>query len=76
MYNWKLFTILLQDEVPTLQILNADNEWIQATPIKNIFVVNMADSLMRSTKELFQSTVYRAINILGRKGLVFCYFGG
>jgi len=62
-----LFTILAQDEVPALQVLNSNNEWIQATPIKGTFVVNIADSLMRWTNDLFQSTVHRAVNTSGKE---------
>ena len=74
--DWELFTILAQDDVPALQVLNANNEWIQATPIKGTFVVNIADSLMRWTNDLFQSTVHRAINVSGKERFSIPLFWG
>jgi isopenicillin N synthase-like dioxygenase len=62
-----MFTILAQDEVPALQVMNAENKWVQATPIRGTFVVNIADSLMRWTNDLFISTVHRAINTSGHE---------
>lgn len=76
MKDWELFTILAQNEVPALQVLNANNEWIQATPIRGTFVVNIADSLMRWTNDLFQSTVHRAINISGKERFSIPIFWG
>jgi isopenicillin N synthase-like dioxygenase len=58
-----------------LPITRVDNEWIK-TPIIDTFVVNMADSLMRWTNDLFQSTVLRAINISGMQRLSIPLFWG
>lgn len=41
--DYECFTILSQDEVPALQVLNANNQWIMAKPMKNHFVVNIGD---------------------------------
>lgn len=59
-----------------MQVLNANNEWIQATPIRGTFVVNIADSLMRWTNDLFQSTVHRAINTSGKERFSIPLFWG
>jgi isopenicillin N synthase-like dioxygenase len=71
-----LCTILAQDDVPALQVLNSQNEWIQAVPIPGTFVINVADSLMRWTNDVFQSTVHRAINISGRERFSIPLFWG
>lgn len=53
------FTILWQDMIGGLLVLNRDGEWIQATPIKGTFVVNIGDFLMRMTNDKWLSTVHR-----------------
>ena len=65
-----------QDDFPALQLLNSNNEWIQATPIKGTFMINVADSLMRWTNDHFQSTVHRAINISGKERFSIPIFWG
>ncbi|KZS93820.1 Clavaminate synthase-like protein [Sistotremastrum niveocremeum HHB9708] len=60
--DWQCFTLLWQDEVGGLQVLNQDNKWIDAPPIPGTFVVNIGDQLSRWTNDTFKSTVHRAIN--------------
>jgi isopenicillin N synthase-like dioxygenase len=74
--DWELFTILGKDDVPALQVLNSQNQWIQAVPIPGTFVINVADSLMRWTNDVFLSTVHRAINISGRERFSIPLFWG
>jgi len=58
------FTILRQDDdVNALQVLNARGQWIAARPIPGTYVVNIGDTLMHWTNDLFLSTVHRAINV-------------
>lgn len=63
--DYECFTILWQDEVPALQVLNMDNKWVDATPIPGTFVVNLGDQLARWSNDVFKSTVHRAINRSG-----------
>lgn len=53
------FTILWQDMIGGLLVLNRNGEWIKATPIKGTFVVNIGDFLMRMTNDRWLSTVHR-----------------
>lgn len=65
--DYECFTILAQDSVPALQVLNGLGEWIVAPPIPGTFVVNIGDLMARWTNDLFASTIHRAIN---RSGVV------
>lgn len=41
--DYDLFTILAQDQVGGLQVLNREKQWVDATPVPGTFVVNIAD---------------------------------
>lgn len=56
------FTLLWQDQVGGLQVLNNAGQWIKASPIPGTFVVNIGDFLKRMTNDKFQSTVHRVYN--------------
>mmetsp|Transcript_63589 Transcript_63589/g.103028 ORF Transcript_63589/g.103028 Transcript_63589/m.103028 type:complete len:712 (+) Transcript_63589:187-2322(+) len=61
--DYGLLTILKQDEVGGLQVLNArDSKWVHACPVANAFVVNIGDMLCRWTAHRFKSTVHRVVN--------------
>jgi isopenicillin N synthase-like dioxygenase len=61
--DFQLFTILWQDSVGGLQVLNREGEWINAAPIPGTFVINIADYLQRITNDKYVSTVHRAKNL-------------
>lgn len=60
--DFELLTILLQDDIPSLEVLSNTGQWIQATPIPGTFVVNIGDSLAMLTNGLFVSTMHRVVN--------------
>ena len=56
------FTLLWQDMIGGLQVLNKDGQWIKASPMKDTIVVNIGDYLMRLSNDRFKSTVHRVYN--------------
>jgi isopenicillin N synthase-like dioxygenase len=74
--DYECFTILAQDQVEGLQVLNSAGEWIAAESIPGTFVVNVGDQMARWTNDLFTSTLHRAINRSGRERYSIPYFFG
>jgi len=74
--DYECFTILAQDTVPALQVLNAGGAWIAADPLPGCFVVNIGDQMARWTNDLFASTVHRAINRSGKDRYSIPFFFG
>jgi len=74
--DYECFTILMQDGVGGLQVLNSSGEWIAAVPIQGTFVVNIGDQMARWTNNLFSSTVHRAINQSEKERYSIPYFFG
>ena len=74
--DYECVTILAQDEIAALQVLNKDGEWIEATPIPGTFVVNIGDQMARWTNDLFASTIHRAVNRSGRERYSIPFFLG
>lgn len=56
------FTLLWQDMIGGLQVLDVDGRWIKASPIEGTIVVNTADFLTRLSNGKFKSTVHRVFN--------------
>ncbi|CEL56308.1 hypothetical protein RSOLAG1IB_07724 [Rhizoctonia solani AG-1 IB] len=74
--DYECFTILWQDEISALQVLNTSGQWVDAKPIPGTFVINIADQLSRWTNDIFKSTVHRAINRSGvRRYSIPLFFG-
>ncbi|KAF8635830.1 hypothetical protein AX15_000029 [Amanita polypyramis BW_CC] len=64
--DWECFTILWQEPgIQALQVLNTDNQWVDAPPIDGTLVINLGDQFARWTNDVFKSTVHRAINQSG-----------
>ncbi|CAK7235860.1 hypothetical protein SCUCBS95973_009410 [Sporothrix curviconia] len=56
------FTLLWQDMIGGLQVLDVNGRWIKASPIPGTIVVNTADFLTRLSNGKFKSTVHRVFN--------------
>ncbi|KAE8154528.1 2OG-Fe(II) oxygenase superfamily protein [Aspergillus avenaceus] len=56
------FTLLWQDNSGGLQVLSAQDEWLDARPIDGTLVVNIGDFLQRLSNNRFKSTVHRVYN--------------
>jgi isopenicillin N synthase-like dioxygenase len=74
--DYECFTILAQETVPALQILNQQGKWIDAPPVHGTFVINIADQMARWTNDIFASTVHRALNTSGRARYSMPFFIG
>ncbi|GAV75117.1 2OG-FeII_Oxy domain-containing protein/DIOX_N domain-containing protein [Cephalotus follicularis] len=55
-----LITVLLQDDVPGLQVLR-NGKWVAINPIPNTFVVNLGDQMQVISNDLFKSVLHRAL---------------
>ncbi|KIX05262.1 uncharacterized protein Z518_06134 [Rhinocladiella mackenziei CBS 650.93] len=60
--DYELLTVLLQDDIASLEVLSNTGQWIQAKPVRGTFVVNIGDSMSMLTNGLFVSTMHRVIN--------------
>jgi isopenicillin N synthase-like dioxygenase len=62
--DYGLVTLLLQDDVGGLQVLNKlSGEWIHVPPIEGALVVNLGDMMQRWTSNVFKSTIHRVVNV-------------
>ncbi|MCL7043764.1 hypothetical protein MKW94_007674 [Papaver nudicaule] len=53
-------TILLQDDVPGLQVLR-DGKWIAVHPIPNTFIINIGDQIQVLSNDRYKSVLHRAV---------------
>lgn len=60
-------TLVLQDSVPALEVLNQDGIWIDAPPQPNTFVCNVGQYLEKQTNGKFPATVHRVRNKTGQE---------
>lgn len=73
--DFGVLTILQQDSLGGLQVLNRDGTWIEAMPIAGTFVCNIGDLLERWTNGRLSSTRHRVLNRSGRSRFsipIFC----
>jgi len=67
--DFGVLTVLCQDAVGGLQVQDVNGDWIEAPPIEDTLVVNVADLLARWTGGAFKSTPHRVVNSSGRERL-------
>ncbi|KAL4971524.1 hypothetical protein BDW66DRAFT_165087 [Aspergillus desertorum] len=61
-------TLLLQDEVDGLQVLDAPSgQWLDVQPVAGAYVVNLGDLMMRMANDRYKSNIHRVINKSGRE---------
>ncbi|MER9657822.1 isopenicillin N synthase family oxygenase [Mesorhizobium sp. M0152] len=59
-------TILAQDDVGGLQVMNRDGDWVQGTPINGTFIINIGDLIQRITNDVYLANLHRVVNSSGR----------
>ncbi|MCT4553301.1 MAG: isopenicillin N synthase family oxygenase [Pelagimonas sp.] len=60
-------TILAQDDVGGLQVMNRDGAWVEGTPIPGTFVINIGDLVQRLTNDRYLANLHRVVNTSGRE---------
>ncbi|WP_350332880.1 isopenicillin N synthase family dioxygenase [Coralliovum pocilloporae] len=60
-------TILAQDDVGGLQVMNRNGDWIEAPPIPGTYVINIGDLIQRLTNDVYLANLHRVINTSGRE---------
>ena len=59
--DYGTFTILRTDEVPGLEIVGPDGEWIGVEPDPDFFIVNLGDTIAQWTNDRWRSTLHRVV---------------
>lgn len=65
--DYGCLTLLAQDPVGGLQVMNRDGAWIEAPHIPGTFVVNIGDMVQRLTNDVYLANLHRVINTSGRQ---------
>jgi isopenicillin N synthase-like dioxygenase len=60
-------TLLMQDDVGGLELLDTQGEWQQAMPVADALVINTGDLMERWTNGRFRSTVHRVRPVTGNR---------
>lgn len=67
--DFGVLTVLCQDDVGGLEVLDLQGRWIAAPPIADTLIVNVGDLLGRWTNGAYRSTPHRVINRSARERL-------
>jgi isopenicillin N synthase-like dioxygenase len=60
--DWGALTLLAQDDIGGLEVMNASGQWVQATPIPGTFVINLGDLTARWTNGVYNANMHRVKN--------------
>ncbi|TIO32284.1 2-oxoglutarate and iron-dependent oxygenase domain-containing protein [Mesorhizobium sp.] len=60
-------TILAQDDVGGLQVMNRHGDWVEGVPIHGTFVINIGDLIQRLTNDVYLANLHRVVNSSGRE---------
>ena len=65
--DYGLMTVLAQDPVGGLQVMNRSGDWVEAPPIEGSFVINIGDLMQRLTNDVYLANLHRVVNVSGRE---------
>ncbi len=65
--DWGSITILLQDDMPGLEVRNADGDWILAAPLRGSFVINLGLMMERFASGVYRANLHRVRNNSGNR---------
>ena len=65
--DYGFFTILAQNDIEGLDVLDESNNWTRVPFIKNSLILNAGDMLRRMSNDTFKSTKHRVINRSGKE---------
>ncbi len=72
--DFECFTILLQG-APGLQVMNADDYWMEAPPLPGCFIVNIGDIFEAWSGGQYKSTQHRVVNSGRERYSIPLFFG-
>jgi isopenicillin N synthase-like dioxygenase len=67
-------TLVAPNDVPGLSFRTRTGDWIDAPPVRNAFVVNGGQLLLRWTNDQFLATPHRAVNTSGGERYALAFF--
>ncbi|RUW51099.1 isopenicillin N synthase family oxygenase [Mesorhizobium sp. M1A.F.Ca.ET.072.01.1.1] len=67
-------TILAQDSVGGLQVMNREGVWIEGSPIPGTFVINIGDLIQKLTNDRYLANLHRVVNTSGRERYSLAFF--
>jgi isopenicillin N synthase-like dioxygenase len=67
-------TLLATDDAGGLEVQTRDGAWLKAPHIRDAFVCNIGDCLMRWTNDVYVSTPHRVVNPAGRERFSVAFF--
>ncbi|MTD13208.1 isopenicillin N synthase family oxygenase [Nakamurella sp. YIM 132087] len=63
--DYGLLTILRQDAVGGLQVVDKEQNWVDVPSVPGGYVINIGDLMARWTNDRWQSTLHRVVNPVG-----------
>ncbi|TCN19775.1 isopenicillin N synthase family dioxygenase [Sinorhizobium americanum] len=65
--DYGCLTILGQDSVGGLQVMNREGVWVEGAPISGTFVINIGDLVQILTNDVYLANYHRVVNTSGRE---------